>query len=134
MISRKDLKIEFRANSSFGKDNKYLEYRVSPKQDISNGTVIKSYLFGLFIRVVKKKHDTRWNTAYYFRGHPCYTYDDQGNWNYVRIQGDDLKEKFIEKFKTIGEFEEWLDAKSSENFKEYETKRKEYLDSLNNKK
>ena len=127
-MDKKDLSIEFRA-VPYGYTSHELQYRVSPDQDL---TYYKEYslLWGLIRFTMKKKYDILWKGTNHFI---CYItskyYDIDDDFNYCPILCTDKKsfDWYKENFKTLGEFEKYLDELENKNISQYKKEREELL-------
>lgn len=124
---QKDLKIEFRA-IPFGAIH-VLEYRVSPNQNLTYEKEIN--VFGLFKIKLKRKYETNWHQPCIFVNWPgSERYSKESGEQYLHIfiyNKKELKE-YQSKFKTIGEFYDYIDKEEAKEEAEWQKARNEYLD------
>lgn len=119
-----NLKIEFRAVPY--STSHVLEYRISPDQDL-NFEVEKSFL-GIKYKK-KKKYSTSWREPQQFLNYPgaCHYYEDDCYLPIFIRNKKDLEE-YKAKFKTIGEFFDWLNKANQCEKDEWQIERTNYLE------
>ena len=128
-MEKDDLKIEFRS-VPFGFEERVLEYRISPKQDLTY-YVEKRYLWGLIKFKRKCKYDTGWKCISIFKcGLTSHYYDINKWFNYMPIFCDNQETLnwFKIKFKTYGAFNRYIVEKEKPEIEEYWKKRNKYLE------
>lgn len=126
-MERKDLRIQFRG-IQYGNISHVLQYRIDPEDDRNGYIETKKYLFGLFKRDIPKKYSCNWITVRIFGGSLDFA-DEYNELNYkpIWIKNKDDVKFYKDRFNTIGQFEEYLDKKSDENYKRYKINRDAYL-------
>lgn len=120
------LKIEFRAVPY--SDSHVLEYRINPNQDITYKDEIN--IFGLFTISLNRKFNTSWHQPYLFFNHTLAYQNSKNNPdNYIPIILHNKKEfeEFKNKYKTIGEFFDYMNKEEEKEIKEWKIDREEYL-------
>lgn len=128
-MEKDDLKIEFRA-VPFVFEQRVLEYRISPKQDLTY-YVEKSYLWGLIKFKRKCKYDTGWKRISVFQCGLTSHYYDINEWlNYMPIFCDNQETLnwFKRTFETYGAFNRYIVEKEKPEIEEYWKKRNKYLE------
>ena len=126
MIYRKDLKIEFRAVIYGVGSNHVLEYRISPDQNLEYKKE-HSYLWGLIKITKKHKFDTKWYRALHFLNYPgAYKYDENECLLPIFIYDKKQLKSYQDKFKTIGDFFDDINAKNDKEKEEWTKEKNEY--------
>ena len=119
----RNLKIEFRAvpySSTFH----VLEFRISPDQDL-NFEVEKSFFSIKYKK--KKKYKTNWHQSAKFVNYPsAYLYDEKDCYFPICVSTRKDLENFKSKYKTIGEFFDWIDKENKREKDEWQTKQANY--------
>ena len=126
MKYNRDLKIEFRA-VPYTKTSHVLEYRISPNQDI---TYKKEYSIFGFKFYLNKMFDTRWKQPIWFRN---YSFDrffteESSCWTSIFIDSKQHLQEYKMKYKTIGEFYDYLKEHDDKEKQAWEAHRQKYLD------
>lgn len=126
-MDRKNLRIQFRG-IQYGGHSHALQYRIDPSDNHNGYIETKKYLFGLIKRDILKTYNCNWITCRIFTGYLDFA-DEHNELNYgpIWISNKDDVKFYKDRFKTIGQFEEYLDNKSSENYKRYKINRDAYL-------
>ena len=122
----KDLKIQFRA-VSYAKSNHVLEYRVDPDQDL---TYEKTIEFWIFKFKVKRKYSTNWHQPKHFWNHitaKYYAKDDEFNYGPYWIENQKELDWYKNKFKTIGEFINYMNEYSNKEYEAWKLDRANWI-------
>lgn len=123
MKYRDDLKVEFRAVpfGSFSGDH-VLQYRISPDQDL---TYYKEYSFLGFKFSIKRKYKTNWHDATKCLNYSsAYLYDESEVWGHpVFINSKKELNEYKERYKTIGEYFDYIDRINKTELNNYRCKR-----------
>lgn len=124
------LKIEFRA-VPYSSEH-VLEYRISPDQDLTY--YVEKSILGLFKITLKRKFKPTWYQINMFRNYPgAYLYSKESGDTYLPIfirDKSDLK-WYKEKFKTVGEFLDYVKGEDAVEEAKWKVMRDKYLE--NNK-
>ena len=126
-MDRKDLKIQFRGIHYTGKSH-VLQYRIDPDDERNTYIKTKKYLFGLIKRDVPMSYPCNWITVNIFNGH-CDDEDEGYYLNYGPIWINSQKDVnfYKDRFKTIGQFEDYIKNTAEKNYETYKTNRAAYL-------
>lgn len=122
-MDRDNLKIEFRA-VPYGEESHVLEYRISPKQDITYYK--EKRLFGIFKYRRKCEYSTSWQKIMVFECGLTSHYYDVDKWiNYMPIfcNNQDTLDWFKRTFQTLGAFEEYIVEREKPELEKYWAKR-----------
>lgn len=122
----RDLKIEFRA-VPYTKTSHVLEYRISPNQNI---TYKKEYSIFGFKFYLNRKFDTRWKQSIWFRNYSWDKFFTEENscWAPIFINSKQHLQEYKIKYKTIGEFYDYLKEHDDKEKQAWEIHRQKYLD------
>ena len=119
----RNLKIEFRAvpySSTFH----VLEFRISPDQDL-NFEVEKSFFSIKYKK--KNKYSTSWRQPMRFLNYPsAYLFDEENCYLPIFVRTRKDLENFKSKYKTIGEFFDWIDRENKREKNEWQTEQANY--------
>lgn len=119
----RNLKIEFRA-VPYSSTSHVLEFRISPDQDL-NFEVEKSF-FGIKYKK-KNKYSTSWHQPMRFLNYPsAYLYDEEDCYLPIFVRTRKDLENFKSKYKTIGEFFDWIDRENKREKNEWQTEQANY--------
>lgn len=119
----RNLKIEFRA-VPYSSTSHVLEFRISPNQDL-NFEVDKSF-FGIKYKK-KNKYNTSWRQPTRFLNYPsAYLYGEEDCYLPIFVRTRKDLENFKSKYKTIGEFFEWIDRENKREKNEWQTEQANY--------
>lgn len=119
----RNLKIEFRA-VPYSSTSHVLEFRISPEQDL-NYEVEKSF-FGIKYKKTKK-YETNWHQPVKFVNYPsAYLYDEENCYFPIFVSTRKDLENFKSKYKTIGEFFDWIDRENNREKNEWQTEQANY--------
>ena len=127
MVYRRDLKIEFRA-VPYTTTSHVLEYRISPNQDI---TYKKEYSIFGFKFYLNRKFDTGWIKPIWFRNYSWDKFftEESRCWAPIFINSKQhLREEYKIKYKTIGEFYDYLKEHDDKEKQAWKAHRQKYLD------
>lgn len=125
----RNLKIEFRA-VPYSSTSHVLEFRISPDQDL-NFEVDKSF-FGIKYKK-KKKYSTSWRQPKRFLNYPsAYLYDEEDCYFPICVSTRKDLENFKSKYKTIGEFFDWIDKENKREKDEWQTEQANYAEKHTN--
>ena len=118
-MNRQDLKIQFRSVKWVPySGSRVIEYRVDPEQNISYTKPVK-WLFGLFTTTKTFTYNTFWvqpQVKSFFKS--FHRLDDMPVWTSETEERYHPLKWFKDNFKTIGEFEDWLDKCNNQANKE----------------
>ena len=118
-----NLKIEFRA-VPYASTSHVLEFRISPDQDL-NYEVEKSF-FGIKYKK-KNKYKTNWHKPRRFLNYPgAWRYDEEDCYLPIFVRNRKDLENFKSKYKTIGEFFDWIDRENKREKDEWQTEQANY--------
>ena len=119
----RNLKIEFRA-VPYSSTSHVLEFRISPNQDL-NFEVEKSF-FGIKYKK-KNKYNTSWRQPTIFLNYPsAYLYGEEDCYLPIFVRTRKDLENFKSKYKTIGEFFDWIDRENKREKNEWQTEQANY--------
>ena len=121
------LKVEFRAVPYAS--SHVIEYRISPEQDVTYFQEV-SFLW-IFKFKVKRKFDTSWKQPQLFRctlTSKYYPENDTVNYMPLFIYKKEDLDEYVRKYKTIGEWFEWMDKIEETEKAKYQNERAEYLE------
>lgn len=127
-MKKDNLKIEFRA-VPYLHEEKVLEYRISPEQDLTYYVEV-SYLWGLIKFKRKKKYSTEWNQIQEFRCGLTSHYYDVDDWlNYMPIwcNNQETLNWYKRTFETFGAFEKYITDREKWEYEKYWNRRTKYL-------
>lgn len=118
----RNLKIEFRAVPYA--TSHVLEFRISPDQDL-NYDVEKSF-FGIKYKKTKK-YEINWHQPAKFLNYPgAYLYGEEDCYLPIFVRTRKDLENFKSKYKTIGEFFDWIDRENKREKNEWQTEQANY--------
>ena len=134
-MDKRNLKIEVRAVIFLkGHDNRVLEYRLSPDQELTE-KIEPSNALEAVERIFlpwkyEKKYDSYWIQPKVFQeniimGH--YEFENDWNWGPVWVRSQKQFEEMKEMFKTYGDLEDWFENRNQEGRKKWAKARDEYL-------
>lgn len=122
-MDRRDLKIEFCAHRVSMIHRLY--YRVSPDQELTYK--VTKRILGLFLVTKTKSISTEWKEARYFDGAKYREESSYLNWTVIGIENQDELNKYKCKYRTIGQFEDYLHKLTNDNYAKYKIEREKYL-------
>lgn len=125
MVYRKNLKIEFRA-VPYTSSSHVLEYRISPEQDI---TYKKEYSIFGFKFYLNRKFDTCWKQPIWFCNYSWDKFftEESRCWTPIFINSKQHLREYKIKYKTIGEFYDYLKEHDDKEKQAWEIHRQKYL-------
>ena len=129
-MNRDDLKIQFRGIHYTGKSH-VLQYRIDPDDERNTYIKTKKYLFGLIKLDVLMSYPCKWITVNIFKGY----YDKADEYSYLNygpiwVNSKKDVDLYRDRFKTIGQFEDYIKNKAAKNYEKYKAKRAAYLKNI----
>ena len=129
-MNRDDLKIQFRGIHYTGKSH-VLQYRIDPDDERNTYIKTKKYLFGLIKLDVLMSYPCKWITVNIFKGN----YDKADEYSYLNYGPIWVNSKkdvnlYRDRFKTIGQFEDYIKNKKAKNYEKYKANREAYLKNI----
>ena len=129
-MNRDDLKIQFRGIHYTGK-SLVLQYRIDPDDERNTYIKTKKYLFGLIKLDVLMSYPCKWITVNIFKGN----YDKADEYSYLNYGPIWVNSKkdvnlYRDRFKTIGQFEDYIKNKEAKNYEKYKANREAYLKNI----
>lgn len=128
-MEKDNLKIEFRA-VPYIQEEKVLEYRISPEQDLTYYVEV-SYLCGLIKFKRKKKYSTEWKQVHKFHcSLTSHYYDVDDCFNYMPIwcNNQETLNWYKRTFETFGDFEKYITDREKGEYEKYWVNRTKYLE------
>lgn len=129
----KEAKIQFRAvPDAYGSSIDYrLEYRVDPLDEKYRYKIDEhNILFGLIKQKTKIDYSNYWLNTHIFTGYSLEENESHYmNWSLgIKINNDNDLKKYKDKYKTIGEFEDYLNSESNKNYNNWKIRRDRFLE------